>query len=203
MNINGVKAEEMAINNVDSLFETLVPLPTPLRLTQCVVHGHEILICGGGEIKTCFSYHTLKNQYKLICSYPEGIEMGHCVVKRLSPSTNELTLLSLSGQDREKQKYGFVMKYKSVWDNEGENQKEKQYNEWMPFTDNSNKLITIGKDDDCHFGLRGVIGGSDNHLLFMTYFPKNIDVFNLNTFQYAKQEMLPMRNGNRVHYHCF
>ncbi|ETO11718.1 WD repeat-containing protein [Reticulomyxa filosa] len=50
-------------------------------------------------------------------------------------------------------------------------------------------------------GMRAVIGGSNNHLLFITYYPKNISVFDLNTFQFIKHSTL--LTSNYAWYHCF
>ncbi|ETO02207.1 hypothetical protein RFI_35229, partial [Reticulomyxa filosa] len=51
-------------------FQTLKKLPTPLSRSQCVLHKHELLICGGRYQRACYSYHTIKNKYKFICKYP-------------------------------------------------------------------------------------------------------------------------------------
>ncbi|ETO30475.1 hypothetical protein RFI_06644 [Reticulomyxa filosa] len=49
--------------------------------------------------------------------------------------------------------------------------------------------------------MRAIIGGSANHLLFITHSPANISVFNLNIFQYIKHETLP--SDIWITYHCF
>ncbi|ETO02869.1 hypothetical protein RFI_34544, partial [Reticulomyxa filosa] len=77
------------VNNINEMgnrntthFQTLKELPTPLSQSQCVLHKYEILICGGYDQRACYSYHTLKNEYKFICKYPIGVGLyGHCVVK--------------------------------------------------------------------------------------------------------------------------
>ncbi|ETO22662.1 hypothetical protein RFI_14532, partial [Reticulomyxa filosa] len=81
------------------------------------------------------------------------------------------------------------MKYVSVWDSDGDEKREekaentiesvKHLNRWLRFTNNNNKPVSIGKRDDNYEGARGVIGGSKSHLLFITYCPKNMDVFDL------------------------
>ncbi|ETN99007.1 hypothetical protein RFI_38481, partial [Reticulomyxa filosa] len=135
-----------------------------------------------------------------ICEYPSHIELdGHCVVKLVDNNNkdrNQITLLSFGGSAYTK-KHTLVMKYISVWSNISKN-----CNEWIPFTDNRNRPIIIGRDEN-HFyqGVRAVIGGSNNHLLFITYLYKNISVFDLNTFQYIKHDKLP--TGNLIYYHCF
>ncbi|ETO35901.1 hypothetical protein RFI_01165, partial [Reticulomyxa filosa] len=191
-------------------FQSLKELPTPLSDPQCVLHNHEILICGGKCKSVCYSYHILRDEYKFICSYPNDITLeGHCVVKLVdnnSKNSNEITLLSFGGN---KYKHTLVMKYVSVWSNNNDNQinkskklkKSNNYNEWIPFTDNHSNQIHIGKDEDEYIGARAVIGGSNNHLLFITYWKNNISVFDLNTFQIIKHDTLPIKN--EISYHCF
>ncbi|ETN99048.1 hypothetical protein RFI_38439 [Reticulomyxa filosa] len=78
--------------------------------------------------------------------------------------------------------------------------KSNNYNQWVPFTDNHNHSIIIGRDDD-YRGVRAVIGGVSNNLLFITYPSKNISVFDLNTFQFIKHDTLP--TDEWILYHCF
>ncbi|ETO29945.1 hypothetical protein RFI_07173 [Reticulomyxa filosa] len=184
-----------------SLFQTLSPLPIPLYLSQCVVHKHEILICGGEYKRDCYSYHILKDQYKRICSYPKDVTpRGHCIVKYISnENIDEVNLLSLGGV----YEHSLIMKYVSVWnDNDVEMKKMSDRNEWLPFTDNQNKSICISKKKDGYEGMRAVIGGSNNHLLFIFYFHNNIDVFDLNLRQYINHNTLPM-DMHYIFYHCF
>ncbi|ETN98494.1 hypothetical protein RFI_39002, partial [Reticulomyxa filosa] len=68
-------------------------------------------------------------------------------------------------------------------------------------TDNHNNQIHIGSKYDNYEGMRAVIGGSDNHLLFITYRFNNISVFDLNTFQFIDRVILP--TVDYVEYHCF
>ncbi|ETO12226.1 hypothetical protein RFI_25150, partial [Reticulomyxa filosa] len=75
------------------------------------------------------------------------------------------------------------------------------YNQWNPFTDNHNNPIIIGRDRDKYLGVRAVIGGSNNHLLFITYYFNNISVFGLNTFRFIKHDTLPTKIG--IIFHCF
>ncbi|ETO12740.1 hypothetical protein RFI_24634 [Reticulomyxa filosa] len=51
--------------------------------------------------------------------------------------------------------------------------KSNNCNQWNPFTDNQNHPIVIGKDED-YAGARAVIGGINNHLLFITDVENNI-----------------------------
>jgi len=98
------------------------------------------------------------------------------------------------------------MKYKSVWnsnDQEKEKENQNKYNEWIPLPNN----FKFGEKQKLYLlGARALIGGSKQHLLFITYRPKNIDVIDLNSFEYLtdnlKNNILPVSNGN-VDFHCF
>ncbi|ETO05823.1 hypothetical protein RFI_31574, partial [Reticulomyxa filosa] len=149
-------------------FQTLKELPTPFEQSQCVLHKHKLLICGGENERTCYSYHTLKNEYKFICDYPSDVELyGHCVLKLVDGNNNndkdnnQITLLSFGSGWSGSNKHTLLMKYVSVWsddnnndENENETNKSKKfnqlnksnnYNEWIPFTDNHNHPIIIGR----------------------------------------------------------
>ncbi|ETO33501.1 Kelch repeat-containing protein [Reticulomyxa filosa] len=182
-------------------FQKVAALPLPLKRGQCVFHNHELLICGGYYERACFSYHILQNQYKLICRYPAETKFyGHTVVK-LEDSSDEdsITLLSLGGYP----KHTMIMKYTSVWSgNKVSATDSKCVNQWVPLTDRNNRPVCIGREKDNYEGMRAVIGGSKNHLLFITYPPKNIDVFNLNTLRYVVHSTFPSAD-DWVWYHCF
>ncbi|ETO25083.1 hypothetical protein RFI_12059 [Reticulomyxa filosa] len=191
----------------NQIFQTLKKLPIPLDEAQCVLHKYELLICGSCEQRACYSYHKIKNKYKFICDYPSTVALdGHCVVK-LVDNNNEITLLSFGSSRDGKNKHTLVMKYISVWSNIlaisnklNKSNEFNNYNQWIPFTDNHNHSIIIGRDNDDYRGVRALIGGSNNHLLFITYRSKNISVFDLNTFQFIKHDTL-LTNG--TFYHCF
>ncbi|ETO31446.1 hypothetical protein RFI_05673, partial [Reticulomyxa filosa] len=190
-------------DNIPFLF--LPSLPVPLYQSQCVVHNYEILLFGDYCNHDCYSYHMIERKYKRICSYPSNVKLnGHCVIK-LIPNNNDshdVTLLSFGGYP----KHTLVMKYESVWndiENAYNEHKEDYINKWMPLRDNDDMPISIGRDEDDYLGLRAVISGSNNHLLFITYFPNDISVFNLNTFQYEKHSTLPTNDNDRMRYHCF
>ncbi|ETO02443.1 hypothetical protein RFI_34988, partial [Reticulomyxa filosa] len=100
-----------------SSFQSLPELPKPFDGSPCILFKEELLLCGGYEINDCYSYHTLKKQYKYICSYPNDVQFnGHCVVQLNNPQTNpnEIHLLSFGGQHKNIMKQIFSMKYKSV-----------------------------------------------------------------------------------------
>ncbi|ETO19056.1 hypothetical protein RFI_18182 [Reticulomyxa filosa] len=180
-------------------FVTLPSLPVPISRGQCVVYDQEVLICGGLYTRDCYSYHVLEKKYKKICSYPKDVKLrGHSVVKRVNSNTNDTMLLSFGGYKNEK-KHTLTMKYVSVWNGE---KQTSNCNQWLPLMDkNEDKPIIIGGDEDDYDGMRSVIGGSNNHLLFITYRPKNIDVFNLDTFQYVNRGILP--SDNWIYFHGF
>ncbi|ETO07497.1 hypothetical protein RFI_29895 [Reticulomyxa filosa] len=198
-------------------FQSLKNLPVPFSEPQCVLHKHEILICGGYKKSDCYSYHTIKNKYKYICDYPQSIFLnGHCVMKLVDNSSyennNEITLLSL-GRYCE---HTLVMKYISVWnDDNGDNndnndnndndikkfKKPNNYNQWVSLVSNDNHIIRITRHEDDYQGMRAVIGGSNSHLLFITYRQNNISVYNLKTFKFIKRDILPI--DDVIWYHCF
>ncbi|ETO32360.1 hypothetical protein RFI_04757 [Reticulomyxa filosa] len=187
-------------------FLSLPDLPVPLHQSQCVTHKDEILICGGFLSQDCYSYHMLKKKYKLICRYPEDVTLkGHCVVKRTDNNNpNDITLLSFGGGA----KHSLVLRYVSVWNDDSGNkidgintENTKHCNEWLPFTDNNGQPICLGRMYDNYWGASALIGGSNNHLLFITYRLNNIAVFDLNLFRYIKYDKLPMHN--EICYHCF
>ncbi|ETN99543.1 hypothetical protein RFI_37927 [Reticulomyxa filosa] len=159
----------------NKIFETLKELHIPLTLAQCVLHKHELLICGSYQQRACYSYHTIKDEYNKLIS-------------NNNKDSNQVTLLSFGGH----RKHTLVMKYTSVWSYISKKlKKSNNYNEWIPLTDNHNHPIVIGRDYDDYKGMRAVIGGSNNHLLFITYQPNNISVFDLNTFKFIKHDTLP------------
>ncbi|ETO26143.1 hypothetical protein RFI_10996 [Reticulomyxa filosa] len=181
-------------------FELLPPLPISFPNVQYVTHNHEILICGGFQNNKCYSYHTLKNQLKHICDYPAYISLrGHCVVKRVDNSNpNYITLLSFGGFYN----HVLVMKYASVWsDDEKISETEKEdCNKWFPLKNNKDKSILKKRNE--YEGVRAVLGGSNNHLLFITC-QNNIYVLDLDTFQYIKRDFLPSAYGSDLSFHCF
>ncbi|ETO29002.1 hypothetical protein RFI_08123 [Reticulomyxa filosa] len=203
---NTINVETEKAQSIDASvsFETLTPLPTPLGSSQCVTYKNEILICGGLGTRDCYSYHLHKNEYKLICSYPKNIELlGHCVVKLVNNNTNDITLLSFGGRT----KHALTMSYMSIWKGDDETEisikKTKHCNKWIPLTDNDNNPIQIGEHGDIYQGARALIGGSNNHLLFISHYPMSIAVFDLNTFQFIKRDILPISKDNWIRYHCF
>ncbi|ETN99936.1 hypothetical protein RFI_37531, partial [Reticulomyxa filosa] len=130
-------------------FQVLKELPAPLADFQCVLYKHELLICGGYEQRACYSYHTIKNEYKFICDYPSDVQIsGNYALKLVdnNKEKNQITLLSFG----EHYKHALVMKYVSVWSNildiSNKSNELNNYNQWIPFTDNNNQPVIIGKN---------------------------------------------------------
>ncbi|ETO06101.1 hypothetical protein RFI_31294, partial [Reticulomyxa filosa] len=142
-----------------------------------------------------------------ICEYPSDVILiGHCVVKLVdnkNKDSNQITLLFLSGC--EEIRHTLVIKYVSVWSNtldiSNKSNEFNNYNQWVSLKDNHNHPIIIGRYNDNYRGVRAVIGGSNNHLLFITYLSNNISVFDLNTFQFIKHDTLPIYD--HIWCHCF
>ncbi|ETN99983.1 hypothetical protein RFI_37475, partial [Reticulomyxa filosa] len=115
---NSPETETEPSQQINTHFQTLKELPTPLTLSQCVQHKHELLICGGQFKRACYSYHTLKNEYKFVCDYPSDVELfGHCVVKLVDNNSNndkynnQITLLSFGSTWDGQNKHTLMMKY--------------------------------------------------------------------------------------------
>ncbi|ETO03096.1 hypothetical protein RFI_34314 [Reticulomyxa filosa] len=116
----------------NQVFQALKELPIPLSQSQCVLHKHEFLICGGKGERACYSYHTLRNEYKFICEYPSDVQLfGHCVVKLVDSNNNndkdnnQITLLSFGSTWGGSNAHTLVMKYVSVWSDDNNNDKNK------------------------------------------------------------------------------
>ncbi|ETO31912.1 hypothetical protein RFI_05205 [Reticulomyxa filosa] len=163
-------------SHTSTTFQNLKEVPTTLYHPQCVLHKHEILICGSDSNKT------LK------------LEDNN--------NRNKVTLLSFGSDWEGNNRHTLVMKYISVWNSDNDNEmKSNNYNKWVPFTDDNNNPIDIGREYENYIGVRTVIGGRNNNLLFITYTKNNISVFNLNTFQFIKHDTLPI--SGYIQEHCF
>ncbi|ETO34888.1 hypothetical protein RFI_02199 [Reticulomyxa filosa] len=160
---------------VNNYFQTLLELPKPFTETQCILFKEELLICGGKQTNDCYSYHTLKKEYKHICSYPNDVEFnGHCVVQ-----LNYLQSIPMKFIYENIMKQTFSMKYKSVWEIDDSKSENQSFNTWIQHSQDTN----IGKFKDCLIGVRGLIGGINDDLLFITYFPGYIEVIDLKTMK--------------------
>ncbi|ETN98811.1 hypothetical protein RFI_38677, partial [Reticulomyxa filosa] len=191
---------------LNNIFQTLTELPKPLVASQCIFFKDELLVCGGLQTNDCYSYHTLKKRYKYICSYPNDVQMDrHCVVQLIHSQTNlnEIHLLSFGGQYRYKMKETFSMKYKSVWEISDSKSEHQSFNTWIKHNPDTN----IGKLEDNLCGVRGLIGGINNDLLFITYHPENIEVIDLKTMKPLtgiKNNIMPNESHTfGISYHCF
>jgi len=111
-------------------------------------------------------------------------------------------LLSFGGYSV-KNYHTMLMKYKSVWENENENEsssnKQTNTNEWIPLP---NQII-FGRRYNHDLGGAGAsIGGENQNLLFIAHYPENIDIIDLESFQYLENiqnNILPFK----FFYHCF
>ncbi|ETO22161.1 hypothetical protein RFI_15040 [Reticulomyxa filosa] len=174
------------------------------KLNVCYINTNFSFVEVGYQQRACYSYHILKNEYKFICEYPNHVQLyGHCVLK-LVDNNNQITLLSFGGWDK-RTRHTLIMKYVSIWNNNNISDVSNKanefnnYNQWIPFINNHNHPIIIGRNNDDYRGMRAVISGISNNLLFITYFENNISVFDLNTFQFIKYDNLPIK----AFYHCF
>ncbi|ETO09042.1 hypothetical protein RFI_28346 [Reticulomyxa filosa] len=133
-----------------------------------------------------------KNGYKFICKYPSDAKLdGHYVMKLVDNNSKDSSQITL-----------FSVGFNYVGSNiSNKLDKLNNYNKCVPFTDNHNHPIIIGREYDNHCGIRVVIGGSSNHLLFITYYRFKISLFGLSTFQFIKHDKLPTNDD--IWYHCF
>ncbi|ETO03206.1 hypothetical protein RFI_34204, partial [Reticulomyxa filosa] len=108
------------------------------------------------------------------------------------------------------------MKYKSVWEindnNDNNNQSDSKsenhpisqpFNTWIRHSQDTN----IGKLENDFRGVRGLIGGKNNNLLFITYYQQNIEVIDLKTMKSLngiKNKIMPREEHKfGLKYHCF
>ncbi|ETO30379.1 hypothetical protein RFI_06743 [Reticulomyxa filosa] len=192
----------MGNTNSSAVFETKCKLSKSLQHAQCIVYGKEILICGGYNERKCFSYNTETDDYQFICEYPEEVTLwGHCVVmQRMNNSNTDVMLLSFGGQGKNEPKCTLMMRYVSVWNDKVV--KRPFVNKWFPLT-HKQDFVTIGKDEDDFRGVRGIVGGENRSLLFITYANK-IDVFSLKMCKTLQSAIIPNEYVNsRLSFHCF
>ncbi|ETO03666.1 hypothetical protein RFI_33737, partial [Reticulomyxa filosa] len=190
----------------NNIFQILPELLKPFTISQCILFKDELLVCGGFQTSDCYSYHTLKKQYKYICSYPNDVQLyGHCVVQLIHSQTNsnEIHLLSFGGQGENKMKQAFSMKYKSVWEISDSKSEHQSFNTWIRHKQDTD----IGKLEDELRGLRGLISRINNDLLFIAHHPENIDAIDLKTMKPLtgiKNNIIPKETHEfGIDYHCF
>ena len=122
----------------NTIWQRLPALPDPFNLAQCVSFPQtkELLICGGQYNRNCYSFHLQKQEYKLICEYPDDIKLaGHIVIpypssrddnqnfnQDASPTIN---LLSFGGNEYIAY-HTLVIKYKSVWNDQEKDNEESE-----------------------------------------------------------------------------
>ncbi|ETO10707.1 hypothetical protein RFI_26671 [Reticulomyxa filosa] len=161
----------------NSAFENLERSPIPFNQTQGISYQNEILLCGDQDKRDCYSYHTIKNEYRLICYYPNNINLfGHCVLK-WEESKDIITLLSFGSSNNKN--FILVMSYSSVWDNVDENYNENENgdkNKWLYLKNKDGNNVTFIDNDYNLIGARGLIGGKNKNLLFITYLKSENDM---------------------------
>ncbi|ETO34202.1 hypothetical protein RFI_02891 [Reticulomyxa filosa] len=166
-------------------------------MAQLVMYKEEIIFCG--ITACCYSYHTLKNQFKFICECPWSVNSCKRNVVKLvnNKKTNSITLLSFGKVKHQ----AMVMTYRSVWDNDNEIKRLNNYNRWIPLTDNRKNPIFIERKGEYYRDACVLTSGKNNHLLFIVHQPNNISVFDLNTFQFIKHDNLP--SSMLLDFSCF
>ncbi|ETO19838.1 hypothetical protein RFI_17388, partial [Reticulomyxa filosa] len=161
----------------DNVFKTLPPLPFKFNFPQCVLFNQEILICGSANTNVCYSYHLTQQRYKLICSYPEDVEIENQVVIKCKGDRNQITLFSFGGSNR----VTLMMRYRSVWD-----EKNNRRNIWQRTFHN------VIDPEDMDMPVHAVIGGSKNQLLFYVCPLGRIRVVNVHSLEQVGQGQLPI-----------
>ncbi|ETO32459.1 hypothetical protein RFI_04659 [Reticulomyxa filosa] len=164
------------------IFQNLKNLPIPLHQTQCVLHKHELLICG---VK--LTDNNKDSNETTLLSF--GGVFEHALVMRyVSVWNNE------NDKDNELGKLNNYNQWIPFTDNQN-----------RPIhiggsVDCFGARAVIGGSVNC-FGARAVIGGSNNHLLFITHRPCCISVFDLSIFQFIKHDTLSIAAD--LCFHCF
>ncbi|ETO21165.1 hypothetical protein RFI_16038 [Reticulomyxa filosa] len=177
-----------------NIFTKLKNVPqTQLRHAPCVWFGDEILICGGQCNSVCYSYNTVSDEYRVICNYPEEVNLiGHAVVALRSEKKDEVTLLSFGGFC----KHTLIMRYKSVWAKNSADESS-HTNEWVATSN-----IIGSPDDDLRF-VRALIGGENNEVLFICHPPHHVRALDAHTFKCIAKCVLPKTNGEITGGSCF
>ncbi|ETO19806.1 hypothetical protein RFI_17423, partial [Reticulomyxa filosa] len=157
----------------------------------CFLQFEEILVCGGGQ---CYSYHTREKQLKLVCSYATDIYYVANI-----ESTEGIKLIFIGDKSIKQSNYVFLLEYVSVW--KSVIASKQTGNELIPFVTSDNKSIVITNEGD-YEGSRAVIGGKKKNLLFITSFPRHIEVFDLNTCKIVAYSTLPI-GEHCIRHHCF
>ncbi|ETO32398.1 hypothetical protein RFI_04716 [Reticulomyxa filosa] len=176
-------------------FKSLPTLPLAMYQSQSVlVFDSEIALCGRRMNSECYSYHTQRQEYKRIGSYPKEVQLlGHCVIACDTKETKEPYALLLSFGGR--LSHTLLMKYKSVWtsnnnnnDNDNDNDNDdndenEKWNEWIDL-----KWIGDDKREEENWSkCRGALGGRNKDLLFVAHYPSTIDVIRVNTHERTLQ----------------
>ncbi|ETO35195.1 hypothetical protein RFI_01879 [Reticulomyxa filosa] len=122
-----------------------MPMMILFEILQRVTLKHETVICGNSG---CYSYHSIKNEYKFICLYLKNIVLDwKCIAKLVdnnNKDNNEIMFLSFDKLIT--QRRILIMGNVSVWGNGNKTEQSlMNYNKWIPFANNHNNLIYIEK----------------------------------------------------------
>ncbi|ETO30866.1 hypothetical protein RFI_06254 [Reticulomyxa filosa] len=183
-------------------------LMRPNCVAQCIMMGDEIVMCDGDVDSNCYSYHCKKRSYRFVAEYPNTVWtplIVRCdrVLDEQVQGCNEMLLLSFCGKEEANGSELWIMKYKSVWnDDDNDDKKEQTYthqqmNEWVPLIDPQTSQRIQFKQE--YEQAEACVGGDkDNHLLFISYLT-NVDIVDLRTCQCVHSlQSLPQS----LYHHC-
>ncbi|ETO16850.1 hypothetical protein RFI_20488 [Reticulomyxa filosa] len=110
------KSKTEQSRQITTHYQVLKELPTTIRNSQCVLHKHELFICGVLiEELVILIIYSKTNSMKLVDSNSNN-----------DKDNNQITLLSFGGN---KDKHTLVMKYVSVWSDDNNNDEYQNENE--------------------------------------------------------------------------
>ncbi|ETO26097.1 hypothetical protein RFI_11040 [Reticulomyxa filosa] len=183
--------------DTEPLAETV---PQNLIWVPCVALDKEIIISGDSQNR-CYSYSLEKEEYRMVCKYPAEVLLlhEHWVVKcehrtRSQKKYKRVPLLSFGGV----YKHTMLMSYESVW--KSETSTSKHVNEWLQVR---NGFVIEQNSDSNLAGIRGCVGGPNNLLLFVTFYPHNIAVIDMKNYQYVQVTNQRLPINNKLWFHCF
>jgi len=159
----------MAASEPVSRITKMKPLPKAMHNAVLISVEGEILISACRE-RICFSYHEIKKDYKPFAKYP-FLPDCHFIVRCLN-AENETILISFGGLSK-KDKHMLFLKYKSVWNENGNEEKESDLLKWSkinPFTNTQpNEIIHFGRSpracviqNDKNENILIITGGSES-----------------------------------------
>ncbi|ETO06315.1 hypothetical protein RFI_31081 [Reticulomyxa filosa] len=158
----------------ESVFKRLLSLPFQFRYPKCVCFGDEILICCGDERRIIYSYHTVQNKYKKIAEYLDGVAaFGITLIKWYTEPDNKQNPESYIDDEISKCLGGHTRTKRS------------NINKWVEAPQ------SIENTENDMSNVATLIGGSNNHLLFVTYPPNQIMVLDSKSLHMLAKHTLP------------